>query len=533
MANVWNKMQRADADYDGIVTGKLNNVAAATVTSNAAAGASRNTIFRTGSVPTANAAGDSWFDTANNNKVYIATAAGDNQIGSGEWIDTTPDKTAIGLGSVTNDAQIKSDGSNAPDSLKNSEISLSAAGVLSGAGGGTITPAGLGVIKTDGTNAPNSLKNSQITLTADSGTVTLNNAGSGSFTKSSIGLGNVSNVTAPTTFSQDDVPTSLAVGDLWIDTNDSNKMYRAAAAGADEVKAGEWVALTLQKAALGLVKADVGLTNVDDKSSETIRGELTKANVTDTGLGKADINLGNVANESPATLKTTMALNNVTNESKATMFGSPTFTGTVAGVTATHVGLGNVENRRQITSFAQDDAPNATGAGDLWTDTNDNNKMYRASAAGTGNWVALSLQKGALGLDKTDVGLDDVVNQKITINSTSKGLEINDVAQDLNATKLGGDSSATIKAAAVSTAETNIVGASPGTLDTLTKIKTALNDDTGFNTTITNSIATKQKAPMTITANDAANSSYDNDPSSEAQGQIGVYNGHLYQVVDV
>ena len=60
-----------------------------------------------------------------------------------------------------------------------------------------------------------------------------------------------------------------------------------------------------------------------------------------------------------------------------------------------------------------------------------------------------------------------------------------------------------------------------------------MNDDTGFNTTITNSIATKQKAPMTITANDAANSSYDNDPSSEAQGQIGVYNGHLYQVVDV
>ena len=228
-----------------------------------------------------------------------------------------------------------------------------------------------------------------------------------------------------------------------------------------------------------------------------------------------------------------MALNNVTNESKATMFGDPTFTGTVAGVSATHVGLGNVENRRQITSFAQDDAPNATGAGDLWTDTNDSNKMYRASAAGTGNWVALSLQKAALGLVKADVGLGDVVNQKIAINSTSKSLEINDVAQDLNATKLGGDSSATIKAAAVSTAETNIVGASPGTLDTLTKIKTALNDDTGFNTTITNSIATKQKAPMTITANDAANSSYDNDPSSEAQGQIGVYNGHLYQVVDV
>jgi hypothetical protein len=37
---------------------------------------------------------------------------------------------------------------------------------------------------------------------------------------------------------------------------------------------------------------------------------------------------------------THVGLGNVTNESKATMFSSPTFTGTVSGVTATHVGLG-------------------------------------------------------------------------------------------------------------------------------------------------------------------------------------------------
>lgn len=43
------------------------------------------------------------------------------------------------------------------------------------------------------------------------------------------------------TFAQTSVPTSLAAGDLWIDTDDSNKTYRAASAGADEIKAGEWV----------------------------------------------------------------------------------------------------------------------------------------------------------------------------------------------------------------------------------------------------------------------------------------------------
>ena len=64
------------------------------------------------------------------------------------------------------------------------------------------------------------------------------------------------------TFKQDDVPTSTAVGDLWIDTNDNNKLYHAHIVGADEITAGEWVEVTVGKAALGLVKGDVGLGNV-------------------------------------------------------------------------------------------------------------------------------------------------------------------------------------------------------------------------------------------------------------------------------
>jgi hypothetical protein len=41
---------------------------------------------------------------------------------------------------------------------------------------------------------------------------------------------------------------------------------------------------------------------------------------------------------------TDLSLGNVTNESKATMFTSPTFTGTVGGVTAAHVGLGSSDD---------------------------------------------------------------------------------------------------------------------------------------------------------------------------------------------
>ena len=44
-----------------------------------------------------------------------------------------------------------------------------------------------------------------------------------------------------TTFRQNDIPTSLHAGDMWVDTNDSNKMYFAQAAGADAITSGEWV----------------------------------------------------------------------------------------------------------------------------------------------------------------------------------------------------------------------------------------------------------------------------------------------------
>ena len=68
-----------------------------------------------------------------------------------------------------------------------------------------------------------------------------------------------------TVFAQDSVPTALAVGDLWYDTNDSNKPYRAASIGADEIKAGEWELINDLRAADALLKAG---------SSQTLTGDI-------------------------------------------------------------------------------------------------------------------------------------------------------------------------------------------------------------------------------------------------------------------
>lgn len=72
--------------------------------------------------------------------------------------------------------------------------------------------------------------------------------------------------TAISVFAQDAIPTSLAIGDLWYDTNDSNKPYRAASAGADAITAGEWVLVNDLRAADAILKAGSGQTLTGDFS---------------------------------------------------------------------------------------------------------------------------------------------------------------------------------------------------------------------------------------------------------------------------
>jgi len=551
MANVWKKVQRADSDFTGDVTGKLGGVNAATVVSGAAAGALAPRIFRQSAVPTALNAGDFWMDS-DDKKMYRATAAGDNQIGGGEWIDVSPDKTSVGLSNVDNTSD---------ETLKS------------------------GLDKDD------------------------------------VGLGNVLNSAQVTTFTQAGIPTSLAVGDIWIDSDDDNKMYRAASVGADAITAGEWILVSLAKGALGLVKGDVGLGSVDNTSDtakpiSTAQATVNSAKAplaspaftgTPTGITKGHVGLGSVDNTADTAKpvstaqntaiglkaniasptftgtvggvsKTMVGLGSVDNESKATMFASPTFTGTVAGVTKGHVGLSSVTNDVQVKSDGSN-APailknseislTATGGTVTLNNANATNKTIQKADIGLGSvdntadtakpistaQATVNTAQGVTnalkaplasptftgtvaGVTKAHVGLTNVIDQAITVSAGA--LKFGNTVQTLdedtvsNSAALGGDSLATVKSDAVGTAETNIIGGAPGALNTLDELAAALNDSPTYVTsTIVNSIATKGKAAMTITANDAANSNYDNDPTSESEGQVGIYNGQQYVVVNV
>ena len=64
-----------------------------------------------------------------------------NNAGSG---NISLDNADVGLNNVTNDAQIKTDGTNAPNSLKNDQISINSDGTLSNAGSGQVSAEGIG-----------------------------------------------------------------------------------------------------------------------------------------------------------------------------------------------------------------------------------------------------------------------------------------------------------------------------------------------------------------------------------------------------
>jgi len=295
-------------------------------------------------------------------------------------------------------------------------------------------------------------------------------------TKSDLSLNNVANERQINTFAQDGIPTSVAAGDIWIDTNDDNKVYRAAAAAADAIEAGGWIAVTPAKGALGLsnvvnerqintfaqdaiptsvAAGDIWIDTDDDnkiyRAASAGANEITGGEWVAVQAGKSAVGLPNVDNTSDSTkqaatlsaaTKSDVGLSAVDNNSTATILGG-NLTGSVNSVAVSTVTAGAAAGATAPVTFSQDAVPTALNAGDLWIDTNDDNKMYRATATGddvigSGEWIAVTVGKGALGLAKGDVGLgsaDNLSAADIRAGTTKANVGLTDV-DDLSATDI-------------------------------------------------------------------------------------------------
>ena len=171
---------------------------------------------------------------------------------------------------------------------------------------------------------------------------------------------------------------------------------------------------------------------------------------------KSDVGLGNVDNDSTQTIR--------------------------SGTTSTDVGLGNVANERQINIFRQASAPTANAVGDLWIDTDDDNVVYRWDGSNwvvftpglnVGNFTAGTMATGRGGTGTTDttqfrnssIGFGSLVNGQITINRgaysgiTLSGLNNGFVGlanvPNVNATNASNISSGALNTARGGTGETN------------------------------------------------------------------------------
>ena len=177
------------------------------------------------------------------------------------------------------------------------------------------------------------------------------------------------------------------------------------------------------------------LTSIGSIGNDVTIGSIRiNTNVIQTVDSNADLELrasgtGDVLISSPVQFTSTVSgvtathvgLGNVTNESKATMFTSPTFTGTVSGVTATHVGLGNVLNVAQepaitlgtTAQYFRGDKTfqtlNSTAVG-LGNVTNESKATMFSSPTFTGT---------VSGVTATHVGLGNVTNESKATMFTS------------------------------------------------------------------------------------------------------------------
>ena len=185
-----------------------------------------------------------------------------------------------------------------------------------------------------------------------------------------------------TVFTQDNVPTSgVKKGDIWFDTDDENKQYRAAADGSDQVTSGEWELVRdviTQAAVVTEQQARVAGDQAEAQQRQTLEAKVNKKNKTFIQNNAPADNTDNDLRDGDLWIDD----NDGNKLYRWDGVNSPNAWDVVRDTT----------NDGKATVFTQDDVPTSgVKKGDIWFDTNDENKQYRAAADGadqvtSGEW---------------------------------------------------------------------------------------------------------------------------------------------------
>ena len=236
-----------------------------------------------------------------------------------------------------------------------------------------------------------------------------------------------------TTFIAISAPTAEGEGDFWIDSDDNNTLYRSTAAGA-----ASWVnvqdgTIAVAQSAADAAQADATQALVDAAAAQAgadgkIQSFYQAAQPSGVGEAEGDIWV-DTDDGDRIYVYDTGAWQDAQDNLVATAITN------AASAQSTADG--------KIATFLSTTAPTAEGEGDFWIDTDDNNRLYRAGAAGAGSWVDYNIT--ALGAD----GLTTLTSSAAVVGDTSTLGEVGGAFYGLGAYACYGQGTAS--------------GASPGT----------------------------------------------------------------------
>ena len=186
-----------------------------------------------------------------------------------------------------------------------------------------------------------------------------------------------------TTFYQNAAPTAEGIGDLWVDTDDGNKLYRWSGSAWVSVQ-DTAITTAIQNAAASQEAADGKIDSFYQDAAPSVASE---------GDLWFDTNDGNKI---------------YTRRSGAWVVTQDSAIGTALQDAAD----ADAKADGKVTTFYQNDAPTAEGIGDLWVDTNDGNKLYRWSGSA---WV--SVQDTAIATAQQEAEVKYASFFRVTITS--------------------------------------------------------------------------------------------------------------------
>lgn len=241
-------------------------------------------------------------------------------------------------------------------------------------------------------------------------------------------------------------------------------------------------------------KGDVNLGNVDDVSEATLTTNILAT------ADKADVGLDNVDNTSDAN-KPISTLTQAALDAKAPT-ASPTFTGTVSGVTASMVGLGNVEDKSSATirgEIVASDLPSSLSAQSIissgtlgLTAAGDVEVYLDSNGDGSNNFSIYKTnpdtsQSAVLTLDESgDLAVTGKISSTFSNKGSSGDILVNDSGEikvrttselktDLSLNNVENKTSATIRGEIVSADIPNNAADTSGNAATATALATARN----------------------------------------------------------